>query len=86
LCSQCLSGGCRVGHREHGVFSWGASHACLGGATGPVRSRSRADAAAGRCLKVTTKSVERIAEAMGADIGQREQEEIGQACSWICPS
>ena len=37
-------------------------------------------------LEVTTKSVERTAEAIGADIAQREQEEIQQACSWTCPS
>jgi hypothetical protein len=36
-------------------------------------------------LEVTTQSVERTAQAMGADSAQREQEEIPKA-SWICPS
>ncbi|HXW91271.1 MAG TPA: hypothetical protein VEK33_12055 [Terriglobales bacterium] len=36
-------------------------------------------------LEVTTKSVERIAEAIGADIGQREQEEMGKALQLDLP-
>ena len=37
-------------------------------------------------LEVTTKAVERTAEAIGADIAARQQEQIEQACSWIYPS
>jgi hypothetical protein len=37
-------------------------------------------------LEVTTKSVERTAEAIGGNIAAREQEEIHAPCSWICPS
>src|SRR5215472_13217421 len=36
-------------------------------------------------LEVTTQSVERTAEAMGADIAQHEQEEIHQALQWDLP-
>ncbi len=36
-------------------------------------------------LEVTTKSVERTAEAMGADIAQREQAEIQKALQWELP-
>ena len=36
-------------------------------------------------LEVTTKSVERTAEAMGADIAQREQAEIHKALPWELP-
>jgi hypothetical protein len=37
-------------------------------------------------LEVTTKSVERTAEAIGADIAQREQAEIQKALQLDCPS
>ena len=73
-----VSGGCRTGHREHGVFSPGAPHACPSGPGAPFdRGREQIQILAG--LEVTTKSVERTAEVIGADIVQREQRETQKA-------
>jgi hypothetical protein len=36
-------------------------------------------------LEVPAKAVERAAEAIGADIAQRDEQEIGRANNWSCP-
>jgi hypothetical protein len=36
-------------------------------------------------LEVTTKAVERTAEAIGEDIAKRDRQEIQRAVQWTCP-
>src|ERR1019366_7518656 len=58
----------RPGHRKRRLFSWSAPHASDGGTGRPLRQQMKLLAD----LEVTTKSVERTAEAIGADIVARE--------------
>jgi len=71
---------------ENTEFSPGVTaHAGAGGPGGPLRSRrEQMKVLAG--LEVTAKSVERTAEALGADIAQREQGEIPKTLPWTFPS
>jgi Uncharacterised protein family (UPF0236) len=88
LCSQCHIGQFPVDVEldvENTEFSPGVRrmHALVGQAAPFDHGRAQMQLLAG--LEVTTKSVERIAEAIGADIGQREQEEIGKALQLDLP-
>src|ERR1700736_5017818 len=76
-----ISGGCRTGYREYGILSRRTPHAGDGGPGGKPFDQMKVLAG----LEVTTKSVERTAEAIGADIAQREQAEIQKALQLELP-
>ena len=88
LCSQCHVGQFPVDAEldiENTEFSPGVRrmHALVGQQAPFDHGREQMKVLAG--LEVTTKSVERIAEAIGGDIGQREQGEIEKALQWDLP-
>jgi hypothetical protein len=88
LCSHCHVGQFPVDGEldiENTEFSPGVRrmHALVGQEAPFDHGRAQIQQLAG--LEVTTKSVERIAEAIGADIGQREQEEMGKALQLDLP-
>lgn len=88
LCSQCHAGQFPVDVEldiENTEFSPGVRrmHALVGQEAPFARGREQMKILAG--LEVTAKSVERTAEAIGADIAQREQEEVQQALPWDLP-
>jgi hypothetical protein len=88
LCCQCHVGQFPVDVEldvENTEFSPGVRrmHALVGQEAPFDHGRAQMQLLAG--WEVTTKSVERIAEAIGADIGQREQEEIGKALQLDLP-
>src|SRR6266853_6354797 len=84
MSSRPVSGGCRTGHRNT-EFSPGVRRMqALVGQEAPFdHGREQLQLLAG--LEVTTKSVERIAEAIGGDIAQREQAEIQKALQLDLP-
>jgi hypothetical protein len=88
LCSQCHVGQFPVDVEldiENTEFSPGVRrmHALVGQAAPFDQGREQIQLLAG--LEVTTKSVERIAEAIGGDIAQREQAEIQKAVQLDLP-
>ena len=89
LCSQCHVGQFPVDVEldvENTEFSPGVRrmHALVGQQAPFEHGRAQMQLLAG--LEVTTKSVERIAEAIGGDIVQREREEIDQALQLDLPA
>jgi hypothetical protein len=89
LCSQCRVGQFPVDVEldiENTEFSPGVRrmHALVGQQAPFEHGREQMKLLAG--LQVTTKSVERIAEAIGADIAHREQEEMQQALQLDLPA
>ena len=89
LCSQCHVGQFPVDAEldiENTEFSPGVRrmHALVGQQAPSDRGREQMKVLAG--LEVTTKSVERIAEAIGSDIVQREQAEIDKALQLDLPA
>jgi len=89
LCSQCHVGQFPVDVEldvENTEFSPGVRrmHALVGQPAPFEHGRAQMQLLAG--LQVTTKSVERIAEAIGGDIVQREQAAIDQALQWDLPA
>jgi hypothetical protein len=89
LCSQCHGGQFPVDVEldvENTEFSPGVRrmHALVGQQAPFEHGRAQMQLLAG--LEVTTKSVERIAEAIGGDIVQREREEIDQALQLDLPA
>ena len=89
LCSQCHIGQFPVDAEldiENTEFSPGVRrmHALVGQQAPSDRGREQMKVLAG--LEVTTKSVERIAEAIGSDIVQREQAEIDKALQLDLPA
>ncbi|HXP15485.1 MAG TPA: ISKra4 family transposase [Terriglobales bacterium] len=88
LCSKCHVGQFPVDVEldiENTEFSPGVRrmHALVGQAAPFDHGREQMQRLAG--LEVTTKSVERIAEAIGGDIAQREQQEMQKALQWDLP-
>ena len=88
LCSECHVGQFPVDVEldiENTEFSPGVRrlHALVGQQAPFDHGRAQIELLAG--LEVTTKSVERIAEAIGGDILQREQREIEKALQWDLP-
>ena len=75
---------CRTRCSELGIFARCTAHAGHGRPACSFRTRSPADGAAGRFI-VTTKAVERTAEAIGADIEMRQQRELAQALQLNLP-
>ena len=89
LCSQCHVGQFPVDVEldiQNTEFSPGVRrmHALVGQEAPFDRGREQMQVLAG--LEVTTKSVERIAEAIGADIAQREKEEMEKALQLDLPA
>jgi hypothetical protein len=89
LCSRCHVGQFPVDVEldiENTEFSPGVRrmHALVGQQAPFDHGRAQLQLLAG--LEVTTKSVERIAEAIGGDIAQREQAETDQALQWDLPA
>lgn len=89
LCSQCHVGQFPVDVEldiENTEFSPGVRrmHALVGQEAPFDHGREQMQLLAG--LEVTTKSVERIAEAIGGDIASASKERSRKPCSWIYPS
>ena len=74
---------CRTEYRKYGILSRGTPQAIVGQEAPFDHGREQMKVLAG--LEVTTKSVERTAEAIGADIAQREQAEIQKALQLELP-
>jgi len=88
LCPHCHQGQFPADQEldiENTEFSPGIRrmHALVGQAAPFEQGREQMQLLAG--LEVTTKAVERTAEAIGEDLGQREQQEIGKAIQYELP-